>query len=163
DASGQVRSVYDSEHREEFQALVRDTAALAGATPAPAASRTGPELWAQLSCAACHENPALAPPLGGLYGRRAELDTGLLVAAGYGLESILVPDAKRVRGYPLRMRTYDGVLESAELNTLLQYVKGLKETAPVAAPAVAEDPICHMQVMVAADTPRADAPDGGHV
>jgi len=166
DAQGQVRGVYDSEHREEFLALAKDAAGLAKAAPAapPAKARTGEELYAALSCAPCHDNPALAPPLGGLFGRKIELDNGLLVDAdeGYLLESILIPDAKRVRGYPLRMPTYDGVIESADLVTLLGYVKGLKETAPRVTPETAEDPICHMQVTVTPDALHADT-DGGRV
>jgi protein SCO1/2 len=166
DAQGNVRGVYDSEHREEFQGLVRDAAALAGAGPRPPSGpRSGAELYAQLSCGACHDRAALAPPLGGLLGRKRELDTGLLVDAdeGYVLESILLPDAKRLRGYPLKMPTYDGVIDSAELVTLLAYVKSMPEAASAPPPQTAEDPVCHMQVMVTAETPSADAPDGGKV
>ncbi|MBK7857516.1 MAG: SCO family protein [Archangiaceae bacterium] len=164
DAHGEVRALYDSEHREEFQALVRDTATLARAQPAPVQARTGEQLYAQLSCGPCHDHPGLAPALGGLMGKKVELDNGLLVDVdeGYLLESILIPDAKRVRGYPLRMPTYDGVIDSAELLTLLQYVKKLPEQGPVAAPKTAVDPICHMEVTVAEDTPHHDA-DGGTV
>jgi protein SCO1/2 len=157
DANGDVRGAYDSEHREEFQALVHDTALFSGATVAAQPARAGPELYAQLSCGACHDNAALAPQLGGLYGKRVELETGLLIDVddGYLLESILAPDNKRVRGYPLRMPTYDGLVESQELTTLLQYVKGLPEAKAVAAPKTAEDPVCHMQVVVAEDSPHA--------
>lgn len=164
DSRGDVRGVYDSEHREEFQALVRDAAALAQAAPAPvpAQPRTGEQLYAQLSCGPCHDHPALAPPLGGLFGKKVELDNGLLVDAdeGYLLESILIPDAKRVRGYPLRMPTYDGVIESAELVALLAYVKALPAGAAVAAPKTAVDPVCGMEVVVADDAPHV-AIDGG--
>ncbi|MBL8950359.1 MAG: SCO family protein [Myxococcaceae bacterium] len=164
DAAGVVRGVYDSEHREEFLALARDAALLAkaGAPPAPPRARTGEELWAQLSCAPCHDSPSLAPPLGGLFGKKVELDNGLVVEAdeGYLLESILVPDAKRVRGYPLRMPTYDGVIESADLVTLLAYVKGLKETGPRVAPQTAVDPVCGMEVMIDPQALSAEA-DGG--
>jgi protein SCO1/2 len=159
DGRGAVRGVYDSELRDQFQALVRDAAELASAKPAAAQHRTGPELYAQLSCAACHDNPAFAPALGGLAGRKVELDNALLVDAddGYLLESILLPDAKRVRGYPLRMPSYDGVIDSAELLTLLQYVKAMPEKgAAAAAPKTAEDPVCHMQVTVVDDTPHAE-------
>jgi protein SCO1/2 len=164
DANGDVRGVYDSEHREEFQALVRDAAGLAGGGgPAKQGPRTGAELYAQLSCAPCHDHPALSPALGGLLGKKRELDNGLLVDAdeGYLLESILLPDAKRVRGYPLKMPSYDGVVDSAELVTLLSYVKSMPEAAATPTPQTAEDPICHMQVMVTAETPSAAAPDGG--
>lgn len=169
DAKGDVRGVYDSEHREEFQALVRDAAALAAAPPpgsVPQKARTGEELYAQLSCGSCHDNPALAPPLGGLFGRKVELDNGLLVDAdeGYLLESILIPDAKRVRGYPLRMPTYDGVVDSTELVSLLAYVKKLQAAGEKAsAPQTATDPICGMDVMVTPDAISAPAPDGGRV
>ncbi len=166
DGRGDVRGVYDSEHREEFLGLARDAATLARAAPAqaPAKPRTGEELYTQLSCAPCHDSPSLAPPLGGLFGKKVELDNGLLVDAdeGYLLESILIPDAKRARGYPLRMPTYDGVIESADLLTLLAYVKGLKEAGPRVTPQTAVDPVCGMEVMVTADALHADA-DGGRV
>lgn len=167
DGHGDVRGVYDSEHREEFLALVRDAATLAAAgPPQPQKNRTGPELYGQLSCGACHDNPALAPPLGGLLGKKRELDNGLLVDAdeGYLLESILIPDAKRVRGYPLRMPTYDGVIDSPELVTLLAHVKAMPAAAADAKPpALAEDPICHMQVPVTADALSVEGTDGGRV
>lgn len=164
DAKGTVRGVYDSEHREEFQALVRDARTLAGTTTAPPRQqRTGEALYTQLSCAACHENPSLAPPLGGLIGRQRGFDNGLMVTAdeGYLIESIVAPDMKRVAGYPLKMPTYDGVLEGDELATLLTYLKTLPEKPELPPAQTAVDPVCGMQVLVGADTPVADGPDGG--
>ena len=165
DGRGDVRGVYDSEHREEFLGLVRDAAALARAPPPrPSAPRTGEQLYADLSCHSCHDDPKLAPPLGGLTGSKVELDNGLVITAdeGYLLESILIPDAKRVRGWPLRMPTYDGVIESVDLVTLLAYVKALPSGPRTAAPQTAEDPVCHMQVQVTPDALSAEG-DAGRV
>jgi protein SCO1/2 len=158
DGQGVVRGVYDSERREDFLALVADTRKLAEAkAPAVArAPRDGPTLYRELSCGGCHDRAELAPPLGGLLGKRRELGNGIAVEADlkYLRESILSPDAKRVAGYTLKMPTYDGVLEGAELDTLLGYVAALPETAPADAPKEEEDPVCHMSVSVVADTPE---------
>lgn len=165
DAQGLVRGVYDSEHRQDFQALARDLRALSGLTgvPAAAAARSGEVLYHELSCAACHERPELAPPLGGLKGRRRELEGAQLVTAdaAYVRESLVVPDAKRVLGYPLRMPTYDGVASEAELETLVDYVLALPEQAPLDERAHVEvDPVCHMKVRVTDDALSASY-DGG--
>lgn len=165
DAEGLVRGVYDSEHKEDFQALARDLRRLSGLTgpPPPAAPRSGQALYHELSCAACHERPELAPPLYGLKGKRRELEGAQLVTAdaAYVRESLVVPDAKRLLGYPLRMPTYDGVVSEAELSTLVDYVLSLPEqAAPDERAHVEVDPVCHMKVRVADGTPSASF-DGG--
>jgi protein SCO1/2 len=170
DEEGIVRGIYDTEHRETFAALARDARTLAKAQamaiPAPRAPRTGAELYHELSCIVCHENPALAPLLGGIAGRRRELNTGALVVADadYVRRAILWPDADLVRGYPLRMPTYEGLLDETSLTLLIDWV--LTRPGPLSIDAgegtaeLAEDPVCHMAVRVAGDTPRA-AVDGG--
>lgn len=167
DAQGLVRGVYDSEHREDFQALVRDARTLAhDGAPAPRAERSGDELYHQLSCAGCHENNALAPSLHGLKGRQRELEASNLVVAdhAYVVESILAPDSKRVRGFPLRMPTYDGLLTPAELDALADYVLSLPEEGANARADVgtAIDPICGMSVRMTPDALKLEA-DGGTV
>jgi protein SCO1/2 len=165
DGEGLVRGVYDSEHREDYLALVRDARMLAGAPAAPTAAtaRTGDALYHQLSCAACHERDELAPTLHGLTGKRRELEASNLVVAdrAYIKESIISPDLKRVRGYPLRMPTYDGVVSGPELETLVDFVAALPEkTAPAAGDRIEIDPICGMDVRVTADAISAEV-DGG--
>jgi protein SCO1/2 len=161
DGEGLVRGIYDSEDRPDFQALLADARSLAHASPAlPAtAARTGEQLYHQLSCAGCHERPALAPSLHGLAGRRVELEASNLVIAdrAYVKESILAPDLKRVRGYPLRMPTYDGVISPAELDTLTDYVLAMPQQSAAADPAAHTevDPVCDMAVRVDPEVPHA--------
>ncbi len=165
DQRGVVRGVYDSEDPKDFQSLARSARALLG-TPEPAAptvTRSGEVLFHELSCTNCHEHPELAPPLGGLLGRRRELDTRLLVNAdeGYLKESILSPAAKRVLGYPLMMPSYDGHLSMAELDGLVKYIAALPSpAAPSPEVPVAIDPVCHMQVRVTSDALHVER-DGG--
>ncbi|MBX7098231.1 MAG: SCO family protein [Myxococcaceae bacterium] len=164
DGQGQVRGVFDSEEREDFEALQRGVRALA----APAAPVEAPALepaaqYHALGCASCHERPELAPALDGLAGQRRTLDNGLLAVAdaAYVREAIVAPEARRVRGYPLRMPSYDGLLAPAELDALVAWVLARPKAGQGAAEAgLAEDPICHMAVRVVDDTPRVVS-DGG--
>jgi protein SCO1/2 len=158
DARGVVRGVYDSERREDFLALAGDVRKLteAQATAAPTAQRDGATLYKELSCGGCHERAELAPPLGGLVGRSRALGNGAVITAdeAYVRESILSPDAKRVAGYTLKMPTYDGVIDAAELTTLVKFIGALPETAAAPAPVEEEDVVCHMKISVVADTPE---------
>lgn len=164
DAQGVVRGIYDSDEAADFVALQAAVHALTrtAAPPAPE-ERSGEVLFHELSCANCHQNEALAPPLGGLVGRRVELESGLLVTAdeAYVRESLLAPGAKRVKGYPLQMPSYAGQLTDAELARLVQFTvqltPDLREVADVR---VATDPVCHMKVRVTADA-LSDVGDGG--
>ncbi|MCA2978762.1 MAG: SCO family protein [Myxococcaceae bacterium] len=161
DGAGLVRGVYDSEHARDLEALASAVRRLAAAPPRereplPA---EGVELYHALSCASCHEAQALAPSLFGRAGSRVELETGLVTTfdAAYVKESLLAPDAKRAKGYPLRMPASDE-LDAAALDTLVRYVL---EAPAAAAPAAADvqvavDPVCHMQVRVTADALSAD-------
>ena len=164
DGEGQVRGVFDSEERADFEALQRGVRALA--SPAREVAEPTLEPAAQyhaLGCASCHERAELAPPLDGLAGQRRTLENGLLALAdqAYVRESIVAPEAKRVRGYPLRMPSYDGLLTPEALDGLVGWLLARPPAQQAVADAVvAEDPICHRQVRVAADTPTASA-DGG--
>jgi YHS domain-containing protein/mono/diheme cytochrome c family protein len=165
DERGVVRGIYDSEEADDFKALTEAARTLAGsATPPPrAAPRTGEVLFHELSCSNCHEHPELAPPLGGLVGQKRELDSAMLVTAdaAYVRESIVAPDAKRVRGYPLKMPSYAGHVSSEELDGLVQYVAALPAPAtPTAEVSLAVDPVCHMKVRVTPDA-LSLARDGG--
>jgi protein SCO1/2 len=167
DAEGLVRGVYDSEHRADWEAALRDVRTLARApTPPPLATRAGPDLYHQLSCATCHERPDLAPSLHGLAGRRTELETSQVLTADspYVRESILRPDAKRVRGYPLRMPTYEGLTSTEALDALVAYVLALPAdaTTPQARAGLATDPVCHMQVRTGPEA-LSQATDAGTV
>ena len=151
DGQGLVRGVYDSEHRSDWEAMLRDVHTLARAPePGPEGPRTAADLYHQLSCATCHERPDLAPSLHGLAGRKVELETSQVLEAdaAYVRESLLRPDAKRARGFPLRMPSYDGLLSARELDELTAYVLAFPADpdGPRAAAGTAVDPVCHMHV-----------------
>ncbi len=170
DAEGQVRGVFHSDDREDLAALEAGVRALTKtqAVAPRALPTTGEGLYHELSCANCHERPELAPPLRGLAGKKRELETGLLVAAdaAYVRESILAPEAKRVRGYPLRMPAYDGQLSGEALDTLVAWLMARPEEPGFdggePAAEVAVDPVCHMKVRLTPDSLFAEA-DGGRV
>jgi protein SCO1/2 len=154
DGEGQVRGVYDSDHREDFEALLRDTRTLtrtrAGEKTLAATGKSGEVLYHELSCVACHERPELAPALRGLLGKTREMEAANLVTIDreYLRESIIAPDLKRVRGYPLKMPSYDGLVADEDLTVLVEWlaVRPL-DAAPAVDDATLEtDPVCHMQV-----------------
>lgn len=157
DRAGMVRGVFDSELKADREALAAGVRALVGtaAPPPEAGPASGVELYHALSCATCHENAGLAPPLLGRAGTRVAFDTGLVTTfdAAYIKESLLAPDARRVRGYPLRMPAYDHLSGEA----LLALTKYLLET-PAEGPLgtdevpVEVDPVCQMKVRA---TPEA--------
>ncbi|MBM4380333.1 MAG: SCO family protein [Deltaproteobacteria bacterium] len=155
DREGMVRGAFDSELPEDFAALergVRTLAALPAAAPLP--DLPPEEQYHALACANCHERPELAPSLFGRAGTQRELDNSLRVTfdEAYVLESLLAPDAKRVRGYPLRMPGYEGQLTAAQLDALTRWIlsrPAVGEQAPDAE--VATDPICQMKVRVTPD------------
>lgn len=156
DGAGLVRGVFDSEHSSDLKALVAGVRTLVS-TPMPPPQTLpteGVELYHALSCASCHESPQLAPPLLGRKGSRVAFDNGIVTTfdEAYVRESLLAPDAKRAKGYPLHMPAYDFIGAQA-LGTLTAYVL---ETPAAAAPAegdvpLALDPVCHMQVRASAD------------
>lgn len=163
DGTGRVRGAFDTEHAPQLTALEEGVRKLVGsgsAKPTTALPTTGIDLYHALSCAKCHERADLAPPLVDLPGRRRELDNGLVVVAdaAWVRESILEPDAKRVRGYPLRMPTYDGILDEARLRTLVEWVLARKSDGHVneESTSLEEDPVCHMQVRVGPDAIHAE-------
>jgi protein SCO1/2 len=162
DAHGLVRGVFDSEHARDFEALQQAVVRLttsAIATPTPKAEPTPEQLYQDLKCAQCHDAPALAPTLGGRAGKRSELANGLLADydEAYIRESLLAPDAKRVRGYPLHMPSYDGLIEGPTLTAMTQWLLVLPASAaaPAAEAQVETDVVCGMSVRVVDDTPRA--------
>lgn len=165
DEQGVVRGVFDSEEQDDFRALTDAARALAGSAPPPPRreARTGEVLFHELSCSNCHEHPELAPALGGLVGQRRELESAAMVTAdeAYLRESVLSPDAKRVRGFPLKMPSYAGHLTGEELEGLVKYVAALPApAAPAPDVTLAVDPVCHMKVRVTPDALKLER-DGG--
>jgi protein SCO1/2 len=174
DARGAVRGIYESDKHDAVERLVRDTEALAGPSPRAEATAgtttgatTGPEIYAALGCGACHARRDLAPSLGGLPGRRVELEGGAVLHAdsAYVRESIVAPDAKIVAGYAVRMPSYEHELAPGQLDALVEHIARMTPepppaNEPVAAAArtagSATDPVCSMKVRVADGTPHAN-------
>ncbi len=166
DAEGTVRGIYDSEHREEFSALLSDAASLAKVRlHAQQSGRSGEELYGAFSCAACHDDSTVAPSLRGLMGKSREMsDSSVLTAdRAYIKESILVPNGKRVGGYTLMMPSYDGLMSASELDALVDYTASLPALANSAKEETATtaiDPVCGMDVR--ADSHALRASHHGH-
>jgi len=170
DQYGVVRGVFNSEESEDFQALLRNVRTLVAPStplgmngdPVKASPRSGEVLFHEFSCANCHEYPELAPPLGGLLGKRRELETRLLVTAdeAYVKESIVAPVAKRVAGYPLMMPSYAGHVTMEELDELVKFIATLPPSITSPEVKVAIDPVCHMKVRVTENALRV-LRDGG--
>ncbi len=164
DGAGVVRGIYDSDDSADFKALRQAVLHVAGAAERMAPpSRSGEELFHELSCNNCHAFDSLAPPLGGLKGRRRELQHGAVVTAdaAYVKESLLLPSLKRVRGYPLMMPSYEGAMSKEELDALVAYVLALPDdTAHEANVELAIDPVCHMKVRADTSALKAEH-DGG--
>jgi cytochrome c oxidase subunit 2 len=94
----------------------------------------GEHLFKQRNCVACHSVKTSAegkpgPGLGGLFGHAVALSDGSSVTAdeGYLYESIVNPSAKIVKGFSPIMPIFKGVLSEEEVNSLVTYIKSLKE------------------------------------
>ncbi len=98
--------------------------------PAPkASSADGAQLFAQYACNTCHK-PApggRGPVLDGIYGTDAALADGgtARVDDAYLRESILLPNAKVVKGYEPIMPSYQGQVSEEAMQQLLAYIKNL--------------------------------------
>ena len=170
DGRGVVRGSFDSEDPADFKALLEQTRALSQSAAAPpaTAARSGEVLFHELSCTNCHEHDELAPHLGGLFTApdKRTLDTGLLVTPdeAYFKESLLAPDAKRVKGYPLRMPSYAGLITDEEIGNLVDYLRRIPpKNAVKPGEHLAVDPVCHMRVRVNDTALHEALGDGGVV
>lgn len=105
----------------------------AGATPV----EIGAKLFQEKACATCHlpAGGGIGPKLAGVPGSEVELMTGEKVIAddAYLRESILMPMAKVVKGYPPAMPTFAGQLDEEQVMSLIAYIKSLGGDQPGAA------------------------------
>jgi cytochrome c oxidase subunit 2 len=88
----------------------------------------GQQLFASLGCAGCHQDvDAVGPTLRGVYNTPQPLTDGSSVVAdeAYLRESILDSTAKVVEGYQPIMPPYQGQLEDAQVDQLVEYIKSL--------------------------------------
>ena len=166
DAQGMVRGAYDSELAADFAALEQGVRTLASLPPAAPGPDLPPEdQYHALACANCHERPELAPPLFGRAGTPRELDNSLRVTfdEAYVRESLIAPEAKRARGYPLKMPSYDGLLTQAQADALSRWILSRPAVgAAVPEAEVAVDPICQMKVRVTPDALSAEVAGTRH-
>ena len=161
DAEGKVIGGYDSSDDAALDRLLTDTARLLGSAPTNAVSGAGRELFSSLGCAGCHDDSQLAPPLAGLFGTRVMFERGdaAVVDDAYLRESIATPGTRIVAGYPNSMPTYESLLTSAQLSSLVSYVHSLggeplaerTESTRTASPEM--DPVCGMPTRVTEQTP----------
>jgi cytochrome c2 len=109
---------------------------LAKAT-APASVEEGKRLYQLMGCMACHATddgvaqPKIGPGWKGLYGRKRDIFKGESVEAtdDYLRESIVNPAAKVLKGYEkieAGMPVYSGVLNDAQIDSLILFIKTLQ-------------------------------------
>ncbi len=130
---GWVHVMTPSDYEAWLGGQVGGTAASGGSQDnSPAAQ--GEALFTSLGCVACHAagSGAQGPNLVGVFGTEQPLqdDTSVLADEDYIRESILMPQAKLVKGYLPIMPTYKGMVTEPQLMQLLAYVKSLGVTPP---------------------------------
>jgi cytochrome c oxidase subunit 2 len=98
----------------------------------PLAQR-GEKIFKTRACASCHNVDTAAvkvgPSLYQKWGKEEEMDDGVKVAfdENYVRESITLPQAKIVKGYPKPspMPSFQGQLSESDMAALIEYIKGL--------------------------------------
>ena len=125
---------------EGFGELTVDLSPRAAAAQgsAPVSAEEGRRLYQLYGCMACHSVEAasvsrLGPTFKGLYGRPRAFAGGVLQVTAddaYLRQSILEPAAKVVQGYERGesgMPSYSGVLTDAQIESLILFIKSLKD------------------------------------
>ena len=109
--------------------------AIRGTVPAGAkpSAELGRELSVRYGCIACHSTDGRreghsGPTWKGLYGSERRFIKGppRIADDAYLKEAILEPAKSIVEGYALGMGSYAGVIEDAELQSILLYIRSLK-------------------------------------
>lgn len=98
----------------------------------PVGTLPGDKLFAMKGCAGCHSidgSKMVGPTLKGKFGTMETLEGGeqVKIDENYVRESILVPAAKIVAGYPASMPSFQGQLSDEEVGNLIDYIKTLSE------------------------------------
>lgn len=91
----------------------------------------------QMHCSGCHKvdgTAATGPALNTIWGTEESLTDGskVMVDENYVKESVLYPDRKIVAGYTNQMQAFAGKFSDDEVNTLIAYLKYLKDPAAFA-------------------------------
>jgi cytochrome c oxidase subunit 2 len=123
--SGMIGTVYVME-QADYQAWLGG----GGATAGGSLVQRGEALFTQLACVTCHlaDGTGRGPALEGLYGSQVALDSGEIVTAdeSYLRESILMSQAKTVKGYERLMPTFQGLINEDGVAALIEYIKSLQ-------------------------------------
>lgn len=89
-------------------------------------------LYQRQGCAQCHSldgTRKVGPSFKNVYGEEVRFADGTSAVAdeNYLRESILVPDAKIVAGYPPQMPPYQGLLDEDKIAALIAFIKSLSD------------------------------------
>jgi cytochrome c oxidase subunit 2 len=135
---------YCGENHSEMAAIIRTVSPNAYAKwyqrqvegdPNMPLPQMGQKLYA-VKCASCHSVDGSAntgPSWKGIFGQTHEMSDGAKVTVdeNYIRESILVPSAKIVKGFPNQMPSFQGQVNDKQLEALIAYIKSLAaEAAP---------------------------------
>jgi len=125
--SGMIGTVFVME-QADYQAWLGG----GGATAGGSLVQRGEALFTQLACVTCHlpDGTGRGPSLEGLYGSQVTLDNGEVVTAdeSYLRESILMSQAKTVKGYERLMPTFQGLINEDGVAALIEYIKSMQAT-----------------------------------
>ena len=125
--SGMIGTVFVME-QADYQAWLGGGTATAGGS----LQQRGEALFTQLACVTCHlpDGTGRGPSLDGLYGSQVTLEDGAVVTAdeSYLRESILMSQAKTVKGYERLMPTFQGLINEDGLAALIEYIKSMQAT-----------------------------------
>jgi len=110
-------------------AVWQESSSSAGVGMAPEAY--GEQLYTARACVTCHKvdgTQSTGPSWKGIFGHTVKLTDGSQTAVdeNYLRESVLIPGAKVVAGYQNVMPTYQGILNSKQIDALVAYIKSLK-------------------------------------
>ena len=119
---GKVKVVSETDYGQ----WLKTQAATASGSPV----ELGKQFYQTKGCNACHTvdgSPSVGPTWKGAYGIMVPLSNGQQAKAdeNYLRESILVPGAKVVRGFPNVMPPFQGTLKDSEIDALIAYIKSL--------------------------------------
>jgi len=98
--------------------------------------RAGPDgakLFAEKGCVACHSTDGsvkIGPTFKGLFGKKEIVmhegkEREITVDAAFIHHKLLEPEEARIKGYPPIMPSQKGLLKDAEIDAIVEYMKGL--------------------------------------
>ena len=123
--SGMIGTVYVME-QADYQAWLSGGGGLTGGTML----QQGEALFTQLACVTCHlpDGTGRGPSLVGVFGSVVTLENGSMVTAdeSYLRESILMSQAKTVKGYEHVMPTFQGLINEDGVAALIEYIKSMQ-------------------------------------